>query len=157
MSSTKLWSKSKTSNKITSHGEDLVETEYSLRNYYCSVRASDKVWWVMDLSHVQELQKYVRVLGSPPLRRVRIVTLITQGRLLCNCGYIYRAGKTCHHCYHVTRIIESTDCELFGGIVFIIILERILNIQERQPASSTARNLESPMQPTSKGYTACIQ
>jgi hypothetical protein len=38
--------------------------------------------------------------------------------------------------------------KLFGGIVFIIILERILNIQERQPASSTARNLESPMYPT---------
>jgi hypothetical protein len=53
MPSTKLWSKSKTSNKITSHGEGLVETEYSLRNKYCSVRASDKVWWVVALSHVQ--------------------------------------------------------------------------------------------------------
>jgi hypothetical protein len=38
--------------------------------------------------------------------------------------------------------------KLFGGIIFIIILERILNIQERQPASSTARNLESPMHST---------
>jgi hypothetical protein len=40
--------------------------------------------------------------------------------------------------------------KLFGGTVFIIILERILNIQERQPASSTARNLESPMHSASK-------
>jgi hypothetical protein len=51
MSSMKLWSKSKTSNKITSHREGLVETEYSLRNNYCSVQASDKVWWIMALSH----------------------------------------------------------------------------------------------------------
>jgi hypothetical protein len=40
--------------------------------------------------------------------------------------------------------------KLFVGIVFIIILDRISNIQERQPISSTARNLESPMHPASK-------
>jgi hypothetical protein len=112
MASTKLWSKYKTSNKITSHGEGLVDTEYSLRNNYCSVQASDKVWWVVDLSHVQELEKYARVYGSPCFRRVSIFTLITQGRLLCNCGYIHRAGKPCHLCYHVTCIIECTDCEI---------------------------------------------
>jgi hypothetical protein len=112
MSSTKLWSKSKTSNKITSHGEGLVETEYSLCNNYCSVRASDKVWWVMALSHVQELEKDVRVFGSPRFRRVRVVTLSTQGRLLCNCGYVHRAGKLCRPCYHVACVIECTDCEI---------------------------------------------
>jgi hypothetical protein len=112
MSSMRLWSKSKTSNKITSHGEGLVETEYSLLNNYCSVRASDKVWWVMALYHVQELEKDVRVFGSPRFRRVRVVTLSTQGILLCNCGYIHRAGKPCCHCYHVTGVIESTDCEI---------------------------------------------
>jgi hypothetical protein len=53
MSSTKLWSKSKKSNKIASKGDGLVDTEYSLHNNYCSVRTSDEVWWVMDLSHVQ--------------------------------------------------------------------------------------------------------
>jgi hypothetical protein len=111
MSSAKLWSESKTSNKITSHGEGLVETEYSVRNNYCSVQARDKVWWVMALSQVQELEKDVRVYGSPRFRRVRIVTLSTQGRLLCNCGYIHRAGKPCRHCYHVTGVIECTDCE----------------------------------------------
>jgi hypothetical protein len=78
MPSTKLWYKSKTSNKITSHGEGLVETEYSLHNNYCSVRSSDKVWRVKALSHVQDLEKYVRVYGSPRFRRVRIVTLSTQ-------------------------------------------------------------------------------
>jgi hypothetical protein len=112
MSSTKLWSKSKTSNKITSHREGLVETEYSIRNNYCSIRAIDKVWWVMVLSQVQELEKYARVYGSPRFRRVRIVILSNQGRLLCNCGYIHRAGKPCRHCYHVTVVIKSTDCEI---------------------------------------------
>jgi hypothetical protein len=111
MSSMKLWSKSKTSNKSTSHGEGLVETEYSLRNNYCSVRASDKVWWVTALSQVQELEKDVRVHGSPRFCRVRFVTISTHGRLFCSCGYIHRAGKPCHHCYHVTGVIECTDCE----------------------------------------------
>jgi hypothetical protein len=112
MSSTKLWSKSKTSYKITSHGEGLVETEYSLRNNYCSVRASDKSLWVMALSYIQELEKDVRVYGSPRFCRVRIVTLSTQGRLLCNCGYIHRARKPCCHCYHVKGVIECTYCEI---------------------------------------------
>jgi hypothetical protein len=44
MSSTKLWSKSKTSNKMTSHGEGLIEIEYGLRHNYCSVRVTEKVW-----------------------------------------------------------------------------------------------------------------
>jgi hypothetical protein len=59
------------------------------------------------------LEKYARVNGSPRFCRVRVVTLITQGRLLCNCGYIHRAGKPCHHCYHVTGVIECTYCENF--------------------------------------------
>jgi hypothetical protein len=48
--------------------------------------------------------------------------------------------------------LNAQIVKLFGGTVFIIILEIILNIQERQPASasSTARNLESPMHPASK-------
>jgi hypothetical protein len=57
MSSTKLWSKSNTSNKIASHGESIIETEYFLRHNYCSVHVTEKVWWVMALSHVQELIK----------------------------------------------------------------------------------------------------
>jgi hypothetical protein len=48
MSSTKIWSKSNTSNKITIHGEGLIETKYGLTHNYCSVRVTDKVWWVMD-------------------------------------------------------------------------------------------------------------
>jgi hypothetical protein len=72
----------------------------------------------MALSHVQELEKYGRAYGSPRFRRVRIVTLTTQCRLLCNCGYIYRAGKPCHHCYHVTGIIECTDCEIIWWYSF---------------------------------------
>jgi hypothetical protein len=73
---------------------------------------SDKLWWVMALSHVQELEKDAKVYGSPRFRRVRIVTLNTQGRVMCNCGYIHRAGKKCHHCYHITGVIESTDCKI---------------------------------------------
>jgi hypothetical protein len=46
--------------------------------------------------------------------------------------------------------LNAQIVKLFGVIVFIIILERILNIQERQPASSTAINLEYPMHPPSK-------
>jgi hypothetical protein len=43
--------------------------------------------------------------------------------------------------------LNAQIVKLFGGIVFIIILERISNIQERQRVSSTARNFESPMHP----------
>jgi hypothetical protein len=60
MASTKLWSKSKTSNKITSHGEGLIETEYGLRNNYCSMRASDKVLWDMDLFTFKNCRKMSR-------------------------------------------------------------------------------------------------
>jgi hypothetical protein len=65
----------------------------------------------MALYHIQELEKDIRVYGSPRFRRVIIVTISTQGRLFCNCGYIHRAEKPCHHCYHVTCVIECTDCE----------------------------------------------
>jgi hypothetical protein len=142
MSSTKLWSKSKTSNKITSHGQGLVETEYSLRNDYCSVRASDKVWRVVALLHVQELEKDVSVYGSPRLRWVRVVSLTTQGRLLCNCWYIHRAGK--RHCYHVTCVIESTDCKIIWWDSFHYYFGK--NIKYTRTAARII-NRESPMQP----------
>jgi hypothetical protein len=150
MSSTKLWSKSKTSNNITSQREGLVETEYSLRNNYCSVQASDKVWWVVALSHVQELEKDVRVYGSPHFCRVMIFTLAPKADCCVIVG-IYTGLEN----HVITAIMSQASLnaqivKLFGGIVLIIILERISNIQERQPASSTARNLESPMHPTSK-------
>jgi hypothetical protein len=93
MSSTKPWSKYNTSNKITSLGERLVETEYGIRNNYYSMRVSDKVWWVVASSHVQKLEKYVNIYGSPRFRRVRIVAISTQGILLCMCGYVHRAGN----------------------------------------------------------------
>jgi hypothetical protein len=63
MSSTKLWSKSNTSNKITSHGEGLNETEYSLIHNYCSVCVTDNVWRFMALSHIQELEKDINIYG----------------------------------------------------------------------------------------------
>jgi hypothetical protein len=150
ISSTKLWSKPKTSNKITSRGEGLVETEYSLRNNYCSMRASGKVWWVMALSHVQELEKDVRVYGSKRFHRVRIVTLSTQGRLLCYYGYIHRASKPFRHCYHVTCVIECTDCEIIWWDSFHYHFGKNIEYTRTAAASSTARNSESPMHPTSK-------
>jgi hypothetical protein len=57
--------------------------------------------------------------------------------------------------HFVTAIMSQASLnahivKLFGGTVSIIIFERILDIQERQLASSTSRNLESPMHPTSK-------
>jgi hypothetical protein len=113
MSSTKMWSKSNTSNKITSHGEGIVETEYGLCNKFCCMCVSEKVLWVMAMYHLQESEKAVKIYGSPRFRRVRIVTLITQVRLLFYCGYVHRAGKPCCHFYHITDAIESTDCEIF--------------------------------------------
>jgi hypothetical protein len=55
--------------------------------------------------------------------------------------------------YHFTTAIISQKSlkaqivTLCGGIAFIIILERILNIQERRPTSSAARKWESPIDP----------
>jgi hypothetical protein len=70
------------------------------------------VWWVLALSHVQELEKDVKIYGSLCFRRVRIVTLSAGGILLCLCGYVHRTGKPCRHCYHITDTIESTDCKI---------------------------------------------
>jgi hypothetical protein len=92
------------SNKITSHGEGLIETEYGLIHNYCSVCITDKVWWVLDLSHVQELEKDVKIYGSPRFWRVRIVTLRAGGRLLCLCGYVHRGGKPRRHCYTTVEL-----------------------------------------------------
>jgi hypothetical protein len=161
MSSTKLWSKYKTSNKITSHGEGLVETEYSLCNNYCSVRASEKVLWVMDLSHAQELEKDVRVYGSPRFRRVKIVALSAQGRLLCNCGYIHRAGKPCRQCYHVTGVIACTYCEIiwwdsfhyhFGNnIEYTRMAARIINSKKLGiPYATYIKKVTKPV------YNSCV-
>jgi hypothetical protein len=132
-----------------------------LCNNYCSVRASDTVWWVMALSHVQELEKDVRAYGSPCFRRVRIVTLSTQGRLLCNCGYIHRAGKPCCHCYHVTGFIECTDCEIiwwdslhyhFGkNIEYTRTAARIINIKKL--GIPYAPNIKIVTKPV---YTNCV-
>jgi hypothetical protein len=66
----------------------------------------------MALSHIQYLDKDVSIYGSPRFHRVRIVTLSTQGTLMCKFGYIHRAIKPCCHCYHVTGVIECTDCEI---------------------------------------------
>jgi hypothetical protein len=137
MSSTKMWSKSNTSNKITSHEEGLIETEYGLRYNYCSVHVSDKIWWAVALYHVQLLEKDVKIYGSPRFRRAMIVTLSSQGRLMCICGYVHRTGNSRRCCYHIMDAIESTIVKSFGGTAFIIILEIILNIQERQPTSSS--------------------
>jgi hypothetical protein len=52
--------------------------------------------------------------------------------------------------------LNAQIVKLFGGTVSIIILEQILNIQERQPVSSTARSLESPMHPTSKKLPSLV-
>jgi hypothetical protein len=76
------------------------------------VRVTDKVWWVLALYHVQELEKDVQIYGSPHFWWVGIVTISAGGRRLCLCGYAYRAGKPCRHCYHITDTIESTDCEI---------------------------------------------
>jgi hypothetical protein len=100
------------SNKITSHEEGLIETDYGLRHNYCSMPVTDKVWWVLDLSRVQELEKDVNIYGSPRFRRVRIVTLSAGGRLLCICVYVHWAGELYRHCYRITDTIESTDCKI---------------------------------------------
>jgi hypothetical protein len=112
------------------------------------VRASDKVWWFVALSHIQELEKDVRVYGSPRFRSDRIVTLVP--KVDCFVTVDIYTGLENHV---ITAIMSQASLnaqivKLFGWIVFIIILERILNIQEHQPTSSTARNLESSMHPT---------
>jgi hypothetical protein len=66
----------------------------------------------MALSHVEELETDVRVLGSPRFSRVRDVTLSSQGRLLCNCWYIHGLEN---HVVNVTMsqgVIECADCEI---------------------------------------------
>jgi hypothetical protein len=66
----------------------------------------------MALFHIQELEKDVKIYGSPPFRGVRIITNISQCNLLCICGHVHMTGKPCHHCYHITDAIESTDFKI---------------------------------------------
>jgi hypothetical protein len=63
----------------------------------------------------------VRVYGSSRFRRARIVTLRTQCRLLCNCGYIHRAGNHAVIAIMSQASLNAQIVRLFGAIVFIII------------------------------------
>jgi hypothetical protein len=107
----------------------------------------------MDLSHVQELEKDVRVYGSPHFRRVNIVTLSTQVRLLCNCGYIYRAVKPCYHCYHITGINESTDCEIIWWGSFHYHFGNNIEYTRTAARIINSKRLEIPYAPDIKKVT----
>jgi hypothetical protein len=64
MSSTRLWSKSKTSNRVVSHGEGLVNTEFSLHHNYCSARVSDTIWWVLALCFTLAIEQDEKLYGG---------------------------------------------------------------------------------------------
>jgi hypothetical protein len=153
MSSTKLWSKSKTSNKVTSHGEGLTETDYGLRHNYCSLHVTDKLWWVLALYHVQELEKDVKIYGSPHFRWDGIVTLSAGGRLVCLFGYVHRAGKPCQHCYHITDTIEITDCEIIWWESFHYHFGKNIEYTRTAAKIINAKKLGVPYSPKVKHIT----
>jgi hypothetical protein len=139
MSSTKLWSKSKTSNP--KHLIKSVVTERVLSRQstvsVISIAACEQVtkyggsWLCLMFKNWRKMSGY----GSPRFRRVMIVTLSTQGS--CVIVGIYTGLEN----HVVTDIMSQASLnaqivKLFGEIVFILILERILNMQKRQPASS---------------------
>jgi hypothetical protein len=88
--------------------------------------ASDKLWWVLALSHLQELEKYVKIKMDPHA----FVGLGLSHSVLkadfCVIVGIYTGQEN-----HVVPAIVSwvslkaQIAKLFGGIAFIIILERI--------------------------------
>jgi hypothetical protein len=153
VSSMKLWSKSKMSNKITSHGEGLIETEYGLRHNYCSVRVTDKVWWVLALSRVQVLEQDVKIYGSPRFWWVRIVTVRAGARLLCLCGYVHRTGKPCRRCYHITDTIESTDCKIIWWESFHSHFGKNIEYTRTAAKITNAKKLGVPYSPKVKHIT----
>jgi hypothetical protein len=117
------------------------------------VRVTDKVWWVLALSHVQKLEKDVKIYGSQRFRRVRIVTLRAAGILLCLCGYVHRAGNPCRHCYHINDTIESTDCEIIWWESFHYHFGKNIEYTRTAAKIINAKKLGVPYSPKVKHIT----
>jgi hypothetical protein len=77
------------------------------------------------------------------------IILTTNYQLLLNCNKVHRAGHESHVGIVIILMIllKALIVKLFGGKASIIILERILNIQERLPTSSTRKKLVSHTHP----------
>jgi hypothetical protein len=105
------------------------------------------------LSHVQELEKDVKIYGSPRFWRVRIVTLRAGGRLLCLCGYVYWAGKPCRHYYHITDFIESIDCEIIWWQSFHYHFGKNIEYTRTAAKITNAKKIGVPYSPKVKHIT----
>jgi hypothetical protein len=88
----------------------------------------------MDLSHIQELDKDVKIYGLG----------LSQSVIKADYGIfvgIYTGQENHVDIAIISQMpLKAHIMKSFGGIAFIIILERILNIQERMVASSPASN-----------------
>jgi hypothetical protein len=84
MCSRKMWSKSKTSNGVVSHGDGLVKSEFSLRHNYCIVRASDTTWWILALCFTLAIEQDEKYMDTHDYSMLE---------LLCLCGYVHGAGN----------------------------------------------------------------
>ena len=103
VSSNSLWSKLPTSQKLTHKGEGLVIAQWKLRNGYISQRVGENYWLVAGKRNNMN-----RTLGLIPcFSRVRKVTIIGNGILLCSCMHFERIGIPCRHQMHVLCSLQA--------------------------------------------------
>jgi hypothetical protein len=95
----------------------------------------------MDLSHIQELDKDVKIYGLG----------LSQSVIKADYGIfvgIYTGQENHVDIAIISQMpLKAQIVKKIGGIAFIIIFKRILNIQERRPVSPTARNWEFHIHP----------
>ena len=103
-----LWSKLPTSQKLTKKGEGLVIQQWRLRNIYIAQRVAENRWLVVGTIDHDRKRKGGLI---PRFSRVREVSIVEHGVLLCSCMYFERVGIPCRHQMHV---LCSVDTEYIG-------------------------------------------
>ena len=103
VSSHALWSKLPTAQRLTHKGEGLVTAQWELRNNYVSQRVGQTYWLVAGTG-----KEYNRKTGLVPcFSRVRKVSIVDDGILLCSCRHFERIGIPYHHQMHVLASIQK--------------------------------------------------
>jgi hypothetical protein len=103
VSSKSLWSSLPTSQRLTHKGEGLVTQQWNMHNNYISQRVGEKHWLVT----AKRAGNTVSSGLVPHFARVRKVSIVDDGILLCSCMHFERIGIPCRHQMHILRSLSE--------------------------------------------------
>ena len=92
-----LYTQTVTSNKIVQVAESHMQKELAEVENYSSLRVNDKEFWVVRSTPTTQKTKDSII---PIFRRVRVVTVDTNGKMQCTCGSTHRKGIPDRHMGH---------------------------------------------------------